>query len=902
MIRFLAAAISVFAIIIASPLWAQEVAPSCCGHQFTVSGEFKHFKTPAGARVATLPGSERPDEFEEQIRGKSFTATMPGLDPGTYTLLIDLSEVAAKNQGDRLMDITAGDKVLAKDVDVLQAAGGFAKPYRITVTVEHLGDAQRGPLAITFTGTKGDAELNGMTVKDASGNSMGCVFAKDLAVTDDPSSLVIPVVSDPVIFRDPSQPIDKRIDDIIRRLSLKEKIDQLVNAAAGIPRLGIPAYDYWNECLHGVARNGTATVFPEPTGLAATWDVPLAHVEADAISTEARAKYNAIGNDKPHARYQGLTFWTPNINIYRDPRWGRGQETYGEDPYLTSRFGVAFIQGLQGDDPHYLKAAACAKHFAVHSGPEQGRRSFDASPPERDLHETYLPQFEAAVKEGKVTTVMASYNSLYKIPAACNPFLLQDLLRTQWGFTGHVVSDCGAVESIHASHKYTATPQAGVAAAIKAGLDLECGGSFSHLVEAKKEGLVTEADLDHALHLVLAARFQLGLFDPPGLDPYDKIPPSANDSAATQALALKSAEEAIVLLKNTGVLPLDKSKLHQVAVIGANADSVPALVGNYNGTPSHPITFLKGIEAALGPDVKVVTTTGCPLGLKPEETFGPDSPDFQKAVEAGKDADAIIYIGGISAQLEGEEMKVNYQGFNGGDRSQIELPSQQTELLKALQATGKPVIFVNCSGGAIAMPWEAENLPAIVQAWYPGEQGGVAVANVLFGDYNPGGRLPVTFYQSTADLPPFTDYSMANRTYRYFTGKPLFPFGYGLSYTHFDYSAARGPAVPVAANGTIHLDVDVKNSGARDGDEVVQFYAKNKASTVPQPIHSLVAFQRVSIPAGQTKTVGVDIPANLLRYWDVDKKAYVVDPGAYEIQAGASSADIRQTVPVQISR
>ncbi len=709
---------------------AQEVARACCGRQFTVSGEFRHFLKPVDIKIKPLPGSERPDAFDEQVQGASFTATIPGLDPGTYTIEIDCAELSAKGEGERLMDIRAEDKVLAANVDVFKLAGGAQLPYRLKLSVEHAGDAIRGPLAITFTGTRGEAEFNSIVVKDAHGKSMGCVFAKDLAVLDDPAALAIPEIKEPPIFRDPSQPIDKRVDDVIRRLSLREKVNELINVSAGIPRLKIPAYDYWNECLHGVARAGTATVFPEPTGLAATWDVPLAHEVADVISTEARAKYNAVGLDQPHARYFGLTFWTPNINIYRDPRWGRGQETYGEDPYLTSRFAVAFIEGLQGNDPRYLKVAACAKHFAVHSGPEEGRHSFEAWPPERDFYETYLPQFEAAVREAKPAIVMGSYNSLYHVPACCNPFLLQDLLRKQWGFTGHVVSDCSAVIAIQRDHKYAATPQEAAADAIKAGLDLECGGSFSHLVEAKKEGLVTEGDIDNALHHVLATRFQLGMFDPAGANPYDHILPSENDTAAHRALALKEARESIVLLKNSGVLPLDKGKLRRVAVIGANADSVPVLVGNYQGTPSHPVTFLKGLRGALGAGVDVVAAKGCPLALKQGEPFGPDASDFKEALRAVHGADVIIYIGGISAQLEGEEMKVSNQGFNDGDRTQIELPPHQTVLLKALLATGKPVVFVNCSGGAMAMPWEAEHLPAIVQAWYPGEEGGTALASV----------------------------------------------------------------------------------------------------------------------------------------------------------------------------
>ncbi len=878
---------------------AQEIAPSCCGHQFTLTGEFKHSPRPKGINLPGL-ATERLDEFDQEIHGKSFTATIPGLSAGEYRIAIDLAEVSAKGVGQRVMDIKRGDAVLSGGLDIFKEAG-FGHPYRINLNVQHLGDAQRGPLAITFTGVKGEAKFNAIFVTDAAGNPVGCVVAKDVAIMDDPQSLAIPDIKEPPIFRDPAQPLDKRVDDLIRRMSLSEKVHQLVDDAAAIPRLGVPAYGYWNECLHGVARAGLATVFPEPTGLAATWDTALAHDTAEVISTEARAKYNETGNGVNHARHHGLTFWTPNINIFRDPRWGRGQETYGEDPFLTARLGVAFIQGLQGTNPRYLKAAACAKHFAVHSGPEPGRAYFNVEPPERDLYETYLPQFQAAVEEGKVEIVMGAYNALYGEPCCSNPFLLTDLLRRQWGFSGQVVSDCGAVTNIYRAHKKVATPQAAAARAIKAGLDIECGGTMASLVMAGKLGLITSAEIDGALHFALATRFKLGMFDPPGKNPYDAIAPSENDTPAHRALALKSARESIVLLKNNGILPLDRTKIHRVAVIGMNADSVAVLLGNYNGTPSAPVTFLKGIQAAAGPGLAVLSAKGCPLALKTGQTFGPDAPGYKQAMDAVAGADVVLYVGGISPQLEGEEMRVGFPGFNGGDRTRIELPPCQTDFLKALKATGKPVVFVDCSGGAMAIPWEAANLDAILQAWYPGEQGGTALANVLFGGFNPSGRLPVTFYESTDDLPPFTDYGMANRTYRYFTGKPLYPFGYGLSYTRFDYGTLRTTTAAAAPTGTIHVALEVKNSGARDGEEVVQFYAKHLDSKVPQPIHSLVAFRRIPLAAGESKQVGVDIPANLLRYWDTSKKGYVVEPGKYEIQAGASSADLRGSVPVKIA-
>ena len=714
------------------------------------------------------------------------------------------------------------------------------------------------------------------------------------------SATNLPDIQEPAIYNDPDQPVALRAADLVRRMSLQEKVSQLMDKAPGIERLGVPEYNYWNECLHGVARNGVATVFPQATGMAAMWDTDLMHQIGDTIATEGRAKFAQVGYGQPHARYAGLTFWTPNINIFRDPRWGRGQETYGEDPLLTARLGVAFIKGLQGDDPKYLKAAACAKHFAVHSGPEATRKEFNAQPPERDLYETYLPQFEAAVREAKVEVVMGAYNRLDGVPCTANSFLLLSLLRTNWGFTGHVVSDCNAIRFMYANHKFAKSGEAAAALGIKAGCNLECGGTYANLVQAVRDGLCSEADLDHALQLVLATRFRLGLFDPTNRVPYASISPSENDTPAHRALALQAARESIVLLKNDGLLPLDKTKLHAVAVIGANADSVPLLLGNYNGTPSAPVTFLAGLKAALGDQIKITSATGCPLALHPGEKFGADSPAFQQAVAVARAADVVIYIGGLSAQLEGEEMKVNYDGFKSGDRTRIELPTAQTELLQALHVIGKPVVFVNCSGGSVAFPWAAEKLPAILQAWYPGEAGGTALAEILLGDVNPSGRLPVTFYRSTQDLPAFDDYAMANRTYRYFTGKPLYAFGYGLSYTHFDYGKLKISTQTVTPADTVQVSLDVKNSGAQDGDEVVQLYVRHLDSQVPQAIHSLTAFRRVHIASHATANVTLEFPASALRYWDVTKKTYVVEPGNYEIQLGASATDIRRTVKIRI--
>jgi beta-glucosidase len=686
-------------------------------------------------------------------------------------------------------------------------------------------------------------------------------------------------------------------------MTLSEKVAQMRNSAPAIPRLGVPSYDYWNECLHGVARAGVATVFPQAIGMAAAWDAPLLHEEADAIATEARAKDNDYRSqhDGNSARYFGLTFWTPNINIFRDPRWGRGQETYGEDTFLTAQLAVAFIRGLQGDDPKYVKAMACAKHFVVHSGPESERHRFDAEPSQRDFYETYLPHFEAAVREGHVGAVMGAYNSVFGKPACANPFLLTTLLRDQWGFTGHVVSDCGAIHDIFAHHNFTQTPEQAAALAVKAGDDLCCGEDFNALSQAVQGGLISEAQIDTALGRVLTARFRLGLFDPPEMVPYAQISYSQNDSAEHRALALRVARESIVLLKNDGVLPLDRKKIKRIAVIGVNAVSVEMLLGNYNGDPSAAVPVLDGIASVAGPNIDVDYEPGCALALRTDKPAKLDQNYLDDAVKSAKSSDVVIYVGGINSQLEGEEMRVNYEGFDRGDRTQIELPSPQTQLLKLLQATGKPVVFVNCSGSAIAMPWEAEHLPAIVQVWYPGEEGGKAVAEVLIGDVNPAGRLPVTFYRSTSDLPAFDNYSMSNRTYRYFSGKPLFAFGHGLSYTHFDYHQPKLDNSEVDASGTVTLTFELANTGKADGDEVAQVYFRHVHSAVPQPRLALCGFQRVHLGSGREETVRFEIPAARFRYWDTVRKQYIVEAGDYELLAGAASDDIRLRVPFKVN-
>ncbi|MGH7951005.1 MAG: glycoside hydrolase family 3 C-terminal domain-containing protein [Limisphaerales bacterium] len=741
--------------------------------------------------------------------------------------------------------------------------------------------------------------------------------------TEDPAAMKVPEVSVPEIWKDPSQPVDARVHDLVSRMTLAEKISQLDADAPAIPRLGIPAYSYRNEALHGVADDGVATVFPEPIGMAATWDVPLIHKEAEVIAIEGRAKFNDYiskhnGNSTTH---RGITFYAPNLNLVRDPRWGRGQETYGEDPFLISQFGVAFIRGLQGNDPKYIETLACAKHYAVHDGPEPLRHIFNATPSQRDLYDTYLPAFEAAVREGHVGSIMGAYSSLYGVPDCANPFLLTQLPR-QWNFDGYIVSDGGAICDIWQTHKYVATPEEAAAVAVKAGCDLFSGahilvpgsgrhqsrGDFDALGLVLQKHLLSEKQIDAAVCRTYAARFRLGFFDPPAMVPWSKIGIDQNDTPEHRALALKVAEESIVLLKNSHgflrapLLPLGRKKIKRIAVIGANGDSASMLLGNYHGQPSRSTTILDGIKELAGPNIEVSYAQGCPLALKKDGSNKPSPKMTAQAVALAKSADVVIFVSGIDSSLEKEgTSKVKFQGFLGGDRTKIELPSPQEELLKKLYATGKPIVFVNCSGSAMAMPWEAEHLPAIIQAWYPGEEGGRAVAEVLFGDVNPAGRLPVTFYRSTKDLPSFEDYSMSNRTYRYFNGKPLFAFGHGLSYTKFDYANVKLNAATFNLNDPIKLSFTLKNTGNCDGDEVAQVYFRHLHSAMPQPKESLCGFTRIHLTKGESRTITLEIPTERFRCWSTTQKKYVVEPGKYELLVGAASDDIRLRAPVEIA-
>lgn len=848
-----------------------------------------------------------------------------------------------------------------------------------------------------------------------------------------------------------------RAADLVSRMTLEEKASQMVNAAAQIPHLNVPQYEWWNEALHGVARAGSATVFPQAIGLAATFDPALMFNIATAISDEGRAKYHEFVSRDQRGRYQGLTFWSPNVNIFRDPRWGRGQETYGEDPFLAGVMGVEFVKGLQGDDPKYYKTDATAKHYAVHSGPEEDRHWFDARPTERDLWDTYLPAFQRLVQDGNVASVMGAYNRVNGESASASPRLLIDILRKQWGFQGYVVSDCDSIKDIHEFHKITKTGAESAALGVRNGLELNCGNTYLELVAAVKQGLVTEAEIDDALRRLFYTRFRLGMFDPDDMVPYAQIPYSVNQSVKHDELALQAAEASIVMLKNNGVLPLSKN-IKKIAVIGPTADDVMTLLGNYYGTPANPTTILAGIRNAaqgqaevlysrgtdlvegredpraatpiesrylraksdatqmgltgsyygttdfsqkplltrvdprvsfrwdrLGPtdelvargelthaqavpsdgfavrwqgqllppvdgeyELHVSADDGVRLSINGEMivddwqsqsrmknrivkyTFvanqaydiqldyyddvrdaevrlgwllpGAKTP-FEEAIEMANAADVVIYVGGLTGDVEGEEMSVKYPGFAGGDRTDIALPATQQKMLESLKATGKPVVAVFSGGSALGIEWAQQHLDGILMAWYPGQRGGEAVANILWGKANPSGRLPVTFYRSDEKLPDFSDYSMDNRTYRYFEGKPLYPFGYGLSYSKFDYKKLRLSQTKVAGDDRVKVRVDVKNTSKRAGHEAIQLYVKPIESARNRAIKDLRGVERVFLQPGETKTVEFVLqPDRDLITYDDDAKGYVLDTGKYAIEIGHSSQNIAQSKILEIVR
>jgi len=882
-------------------LAADEICGSC-GYQVSVSGNFTHFKANASDKIEG--SSDDVSAFYEEINGDEFSVSVSNLPAGKYTIIIGEIEFFMESPGKRIFNVTCGDVTLADRFDIYSVAGGMRKICYITGEVEHTGDELRGPVKIVFKAVKETAKFNTFEIKNASGASVVKFNASEIAepFTDDATR--IPDISEPAIWRDPAKPLQQRINDLIRRMSLSEKVAQLQNEAPAISRLDLPAYNYWNEALHGVANNGIATVFPEPVGMASTWNPGLLRQEGTVIGIEGRAKYNdyASKNNGNSKWWTGLTYWTPNINIFRDPRWGRGQETYGEDPYLTGEIAAEFIKGIQGDDPKYMLAMACAKHYAVHSGPEQDRHSFNAQPSERDLYEMYLPQFERAVREGRVAGVMSAYNELNGIPCSASTFLLEDLLRNQWGFKGYVVSDCGGIGDIwnKQAHQYVNTQEEAAALAVKAGCNLCCGGDYKALVQAVQKGLIDENEINQALYYTLWTRFRLGLFDPAEVVPYSKYTIKDNDTPEHGQVALEVARQSLVLLKNDGILPLDRSMYKRIAVIGPNGKSTTMLEGNYHGSASHPVSILNGIRQLAGPDIKVTFAMGSPVTTKPgtaawskqdNETTRPLPELKDEALSHAADADLIIYVGGITPAQEGE----------GFDRDSIELPEVQTQLIRALYATGKPIVMVNCSGSAIALTWEDEHLPAILQAWYPGQEGGRAVAEVLFGKINPSGHLPLTFYRATEDLPDFRDYSMKNRTYRYFSGKPLYAFGHGLSYTTFAYSNGKLDSEKIPSDGIAKVSFTIENTGSLDGDDVAQVYFRHVNTSVPQPKLALCGFARVHVKHGESKGVTVEVPAERLRYWDTEKKQYVVEPGEYEFLIGAASNDIRLKLPMKIT-
>jgi beta-glucosidase len=823
-------------------------------------------------------------------------------------------------------------------------------------------------------------------------------------------------------YLNPSLPMNDRVDDLVARMTLEEKASQLVNQARAIPRLQVPAYDWWSEALHGVARAGTATVFPEPIGLAATFDVPLIHDMAVVIGTEARAKHNQAVRAGRRDIMEGLDFWSPNINIFRDPRWGRGQETYGEDPFLTGRMGVAFVTGLQGDDPKYFRVVSTPKHFAVHSGPEPSRHTINVEVSKHDMEDTYLPAFRAAVTEGKAGSVMCAYNRINGQPACANTFLLKDQLRGAWKFNGYVVSDCDAIVDVFNGHKFTKSMAEAAAVSMKTGMDNECADFFTKAtdnsdyvkyLDAVKLGLLSEKDIDVALKRLFMARFRLGLFDPPAMVPYARTPDSEIDSEAHRALALKTARESIVLLKNNGILPL-RSDVKRIAVFGPLAESVRVLHGNYSGTASHATTALEGIRKQFAAEVTflpgmnflreqtviptaVLSTNDGQPGLRAEYFSGrtlagtptvtrvdklvdlqlhPDSsalapPDGMKdfsvrwtgvltplesgryqiglvgsmnqlwldgqllvddltshdpslttkslqlekghryalkidlvrggsetklvwlnlfpdpigdAVAAARQSDVAVAVVGITSELEGEEMKVEVPGFRGGDRTSLDLPKEEEDLLEALKATGKPLIVVLMNGSALSVNWANEHADAILDAWYSGEEGGTAIAQSLAGVNNPAGRLPVTFYKSVDQLPAFEDYSMKNRTYRYFEGEPLYPFGYGLSYSKFEYTNLKLSSTTLKAGDSLSVDADIKNVSEREGDEVAELYLSFPKSPAV-PLRALRGFTRMHLGAGETQHVHFTLDARDLS--EVNQQGdRVIANGVHRITVG----------------
>ena len=705
-----------------------------------------------------------------------------------------------------------------------------------------------------------------------------------LTVLSSPSQDSIP------LFRNGSQPLENRVRDMITRLTLEEKVSLLGYNSKAVPRLQIPAYNWWNEALHGVARAGMATVFPQAIGMAATFNDSLLLQVATVISTEARAKYNLTMQLGRHLQYMGLTFWSPNINIFRDPRWGRGQETYGEDPFLTASMGVAFVKGMQGNDPHCLKTAACAKHFAVHSGPEAGRHAFNAIIDQKDLRETYLYAFKKLVDAG-VESVMCAYNRVNDQPCCTGNILLNDILHKEWGFKGHVVTDCGALDDIISFHKVMTDRAQLAAAAIKAGVNLDCSNLLQRdVIKAYNQKLLTATEIDNALSPLLRTQLKLGFYDNNKDVPFNKLGAESVHAPEHIALARKAAQQSIVLLKNdNGLLPLGKNKFKSIMVLGANAGAMDPLVANYHGMSGNMVTFAEGITEAAGPAIAVQYDQGSDYT---------DTVHFGGIWAAGE-SDISIAVIGLTPVLEGEEGDA-FLAASGGDRMSLGIPAAHIALLKALRKKRKPVVVVVTAGSAIDIAAMAPYADAIVLAWYPGEQGGNAVADVLFGKVSPAGRLPVTFYKSLTDLPAYDSYALQGRTYRYFKGEVQFPFGYGMSYTSFNYSWANQPAKTITAKDSLQFTVSIQNTGAMDGDEVVQAYIQYP-NAERMPIKELKAFKRAFVEKGKATLVKFSIPVTELQKWDLSLNAWKVYPGTYTLIIGAHSQDNKLSVPFTIT-
>lgn len=689
-------------------------------------------------------------------------------------------------------------------------------------------------------------------------------------------------------YRDESLSFEERAKDLASRLTLEEKVYQTLHGAPAIDRLGIRSYNYWNEALHGVARAGVATVFPQAIGLAASFDEDFIEEVADCISTEGRAKFNMQQEYGDTDIYKGLTFWSPNVNIFRDPRWGRGHETFGEDPYLTSRLGVRFINGIQGHDPKYLKAAACAKHFAVHSGPEDERHSFNAIASAKDMRETYLPAFKACVKEADVEVVMGAYNRTNGEPCCGSKTLLQDILRDEWGFKGHVTSDCWAIKDFHEFHMVTSGPVESAALAMNNGCDLNCGNINGNLIQANEQGLISEETIEQSVARLYTTRMKLGLFDKEV--PYSDITYDVVDCKEHKELNLRAAEKVLCLLKNdNNILPLDASKLKTVGVIGPNADNRRSLVGNYEGTASEYVTVLDGIREYLGDDVRVMYSEGCHICRDRISGLATDNDRTAEARAVAAASDIVIACFGLDPSLEGEEGDQGNE-FASGDKPNLNLPGIQLDVLKAIYESGKPVILVLLSGSAIAVKWADDNIPAIIQGWYPGAQGGRAIARLIFGDINPEGKLPVTFYETSEELPDFRDYSMKGRTYRYMTKEALYPFGYGLSYSDYAVTDVSSDMSEIDAVNNINISATITNTGDMAGAETIQVYVKVKHDDAPNC--QLKGLKKLWLEAGESKSVNITLkPEDFGLYNDDGIK--VLYNGDYEIYVGTCQPDSR---------